>query len=77
MQLYNEPVAVTGHSPSGAPTALTWRGNQFHVRSVREIWQMPGEARLYRVNVAMEGGRQGIAEIAGGESGWRLRHLWL
>ncbi|MEU5879400.1 DUF6504 family protein [Spirillospora sp. NPDC047279] len=77
MQLYNEPVAVTGHSQSGAPKVLTWRGRTLHVRSVREVWQVPGEVRLYRVGIAVDGDRHGIAEIAEDPSGWRLRHLWL
>jgi len=50
-----------------------------HVRAVREVWQAPGEVRLYRVSVTDREGRLGIAEIAqDGLSGpWRLRHLWL
>lgn len=47
-----------------------------HVRSVLAVWQAPGEGRLYRVGVTGPGGEPGVAEIAGGSGGWRLRHLW-
>jgi hypothetical protein len=79
VQLYNEPITAVGTTPSGVPETLTWRGGRMHVRAVREVWQAPGEVRLYRVSVTGQDGRLGIAEIAqDGISGpWRLRHLWL
>jgi hypothetical protein len=75
-QLYDEPI-TTETTASGIPAALHWRGTRMHVRSVLAVWQAPGEGRLYRVGVTAPGGEPGIAEIAGGASGWRLRHLWL
>jgi hypothetical protein len=74
-QLYNEPIRAE-ITPAGTPAAFHWRGGRMHVRSVLAVWQAPGEGRLYRVGVTTAGGEPGVAEIAGGTDGWRLRHLW-
>jgi myo-inositol catabolism protein IolC len=78
VQLYNEPIDITGTTPTGAPQTLHWRGGRLDVRDVRAVWQVAGEGRLYRVGVTVDG-RLGIAEIAqqGDTGAWRLRHLWL
>lgn len=74
-KLYDEPIS-TETTAAGTPSAITWRGGRMHVRSVLAVWQAPGEGRLYRVGVTGPGGEPGVAEIAGGSGGWRLRHLW-
>ncbi|MBC6458983.1 hypothetical protein [Actinomadura sp. HBU206391] len=78
MQLYNEPIEITETTPAGTPRTVQWRGGRLHVRGVREVWQVPGEGRLYRVGVTVDG-QLGIAEIAqqGSTGTWRLRHLWV
>jgi hypothetical protein len=74
--LLNEPISADT-TPAGVPVALRWRGDRMPVRSVLAVWQAPGEGRLYRVGVTAPDGEPGIAEIATGTDGWRIRHLWL
>jgi hypothetical protein len=73
--LYDEPISAETRA-GGVPAAITWRGSRMHVRQVMSVWQMPGDARLYRVGVTTADGRSGMAEIVAAPGAWRLRRYW-
>lgn len=73
--LLNEPIDAET-TPAGTPVSLRWRKDRLPVRQVCAVWQAPGDGRLYRVGVAVPGGRHAIAEITERAGTWRLRYLW-
>ncbi|RAY14550.1 hypothetical protein DPM19_12270 [Actinomadura craniellae] len=73
--MYDEPISAETRV-GGHPAAITWRGRRMHVRQVLSVWQMPGDARLYRVGVTTADGAAGMAEIVASPDTWRLRRYW-
>lgn len=75
--LIDEP--ITAETTAGRPVRFTTtRGRCYQVRRVLGVWQAPGNARLYRLQVAAPGGTA-IAEVVGSEEdrSWRLCRLWV
>jgi hypothetical protein len=63
---------------TGRPLQLAGHRGSYRVRRVLGEWQAPGEARLYRLQVATEHG-VAIAEVLGpadDANAWRLRRIW-
>jgi hypothetical protein len=72
---------VTARTTStGRPSEITGRDGRYQVRRVLGEWQVPGEARLYRLQVTTPDG-PAVAEVVsptnGDDSGdWKLRQIW-
>lgn len=76
--LIDEPVSAET-TANGRPLRLSGPRGQYRVQRVLGEWQVPGAARLYRLQVATPDGIA-VAEVVGPAVGggrpWRLRQVW-
>lgn len=78
-QLYDEPI-TPDTDEHGRLRGYHWRGRRYVVGAVVKTYpaEPAGEdTRVVRVRVHPDGAADGIAELARGTGGWRLRHLFL